>query len=329
MIETGLTFDDVLLVPGYGNVSRDDGSVETNLGPYKFSIPLISANMDTITGSEMAAEMGRLGGLGILHRFLSIEDNIKLYTVAGEEGLVGVSVGVIEAELVRAARLYEAGARLFCVDVAHAHTKQTGRMLKFLRQEYRDLYIVAGNVATYAGADYLISVGADAVKVGVGAGSVCTTREVTGFGVPQLSAIMDCSRVNGSVIADGGLRKSGDVVKALAAGASMVMLGGMLAGTNEACGKSNGRGLKQYRGMASLEAREAFFKKNSEWRAHEGVSTLVPSKGPVNNVVHHIVEGIKSGLSYAGAKDLDELRRKARFIEVTKAAQVEGTPHAF
>lgn len=325
-ISRGLTFDDVLLVPNYGNVSRDDGSVETALGSHPFDIPLISANMDTITGVEMAIAMAKLGGLGILHRFMSVEENVTAYRstlgLLGPRGGVGVSVGVGEEEVRRAEALYMAGARLFCVDVAHAHCKLAGKMIKYLRP-FNDIFIIAGNVATYGGADYLVGCGADAVKVGIGAGSVCTTREVTGFGVPQLTAITDCARIDRPVIADGGIRTSGDAVKALAAGATMVMLGEMLAGTDETQALAKGR----YRGMASTEAREDYFKGESGWRAAEGITIKVEPKGSVAAVIREIVGGIKSGLSYAGAKDLNELRRKVQFIEVTQAVRIEGTPH--
>ena len=322
-----LAFDDVLLAPNYGNESREDGSVETQLGDYKFDIPLISANMDTITGIEMSVAMAGLGGLGILHRFMSIEENIQAFKMVqkhlmklnGYPYWVGVSVGVGEEESERVSKLYYAGARLFCVDIAHAHSKRAGKMVKHLKQEYKDIYVIAGNIATYSGADYLVSVGADAVKVGVGAGSVCTTREVTGFGVPQLTAIMDCARIDKPIIADGGIRTSGDAVKALAAGATMVMLGGMLAGTDEACSETG-----IYRGMASTEAREDYFGETSGWKAAEGISIEVEPKGPVADVIKSVVGGIKSGLSYAGAKNLEDLRRKASFIEITQAVMQEG-----
>mgnify|MGYP001613574833 CR=1 FL=1 len=320
-----LTFDDVLLVPNYGNKSRDDGSVETALGPYKFSIPIIASNMDTICGVDMAVAMAKLGGLGILHRFMFIEENVLAYKTAcgfHKGYVVGVSVGVNEGEMTRAAALYDAGARLFCVDIAHAHCKQMGKMIKALKTVYSDIYVIAGNICTYSGADYLVGVGADAVKVGVGAGSVCTTREVTGFGVPQLTAIMDCARIDRPIIADGGIRKSGDVVKALAAGAMMVMLGSMLAGTDEACDTAG-----RYRGMASAEARKDYYGTESGWRAAEGISIDVEPKGPVANVIAEIVGGIKSGLSYAGARTLSELRRKASFVEISHATYIEGMPH--
>ena len=322
LITRGLTFDDVLLTPGYGNVSRDDGSVETQLGKFPYGIPIISANMESITGTKMAIAIADLGGLGILHRFMDSKENVavfeKVVNSVGSQG-VAVSVGVGERERVRASMLHSKGAEIFCVDVAHAHGKQVGQMVKHLKATYNGIFVIAGNVATYGGADYLVGVGADAVKIGVGAGSVCTTREVTGFGVPQLTAIMDCARINKPIIADGGIRTSGDVVKALAAGATMVMLGGMLAGTDEALGGNI------YRGMASADAREAY--SGAAKGAAEGITIPVKSKGTVSDIIREVVGGIKSGLSYCGAKNLDELRRKAVFMEVTQAVAKENMPH--
>ena len=310
----GLDFDDVLLVPNYSHFeSRRDVSTVTRLGQYEFFVPVISANMDTITGVAMAKAISRVGGLPILHRFMDIETNEKMYREATHRTaqVVGVSVGVTDGEQERFGVLYAAGARIFCVDVAHAHNKLVGKMIKGMR-DYENVFIIAGNVATYAGADYLASIGAHAVKVGIGAGSVCTTRNKTGFGVPQLSAIMDCSRVDIPVIADGGLRQAGDVVKALAAGASMVMLGGMLAGTEEALGGTT------YRGMASVEAQENYFGSVADWKTAEGISITVACRGPVEGIIKDVVGGLRSGLTYAGARNISDLHRKATFVEVTR-----------
>lgn len=312
MIITGLDFDDVLLVPNYSHFSsRKNVSTVTRLGPYEFDIPVISANMDTITGIEMAKSISHLGGLPILHRFVDVVTNKNMYQEAATGGrVVGVSVGVTDTEHERFDMLYHAGARIFCVDVAHAHNKLVGRMIKSMR-DYDGIFIIAGNVATYAGADYLASIGAGAVKVGIGAGSVCTTRDKTGFGVPQLSAIMDCARVDIPIIADGGMSKAGDVVKALAAGAAMVMLGGMLAGTDEALGGTT------YRGMASLEAQEDYFGSVADWKTAEGITIAVVPRGPVAGVIKDVVGGLRSGLTYAGARNIVELHRKATFMEVS------------
>jgi IMP dehydrogenase len=308
------------------------------LGRFSFEIPVISANMDTITGPEMATAMTRLGGLGIMHRFMSVEENVEVFRRVDLEidatGWVGVSVGVTEGEKRRAVELIRAGADIICVDVAHGHAKLVGQMIRFLKDRLTNGgLIIAGNVATYAGADYLASCGADVIKVGIGPGSVCTTRIKTGFGVPQLTAIMDCARGSKPIIADGGMRTPGDVVKALAAGASMVMLGGMLAGTVETPGEivyPEGDGpvgpIKTYRGSASKEAMDDMGAMH-EWKTAEGVSATVPARGAVEEVIRDVMGGLRSGMTYAGASDLAELRRRVEFIEVSPATVIEGTPH--
>lgn len=316
----GLTFDDVLMVPAYSDVrSRRIPDTSVKLGASTFQIPLISANMDTITGSKMAITMAELGGLGILHRFMSLAANQYEYRQIVDAGHIGgISIGVSEAEFERACLF--ADAPFICVDVAHGHSKIVGQTIKKLRTVYNGT-IIAGNVATYAGADYLCSCGADAVKVGIGPGSACTTRIKTGFGVPQLSAIMECSRVKMPIIADGGCRTPGDVVKALAAGASMVMLGGMLAGTAETPQPG------VFRGMASQEAQVDYMGGMHDWKTAEGISTLVPIKGTVRNVIQDIVGGLRSGMAYAGAYTLEELQKRTEFIEVSPAGREESGPH--
>jgi IMP dehydrogenase len=338
----GLTFDDVLLVPAYcGMRTRKAPTTTTELGWIPFDIPIISANMDTITGVEMAVRMSALGGLGIMHRFCSVKENVKWFTQAADQidasGWVGVSVGVTEQEWERAEALISAGADIVCVDVAHGHAKMVGKMVKRLRDRMGrakfsksvaagEGIIIAGNVATYAGADYLASCGADVIKVGIGPGSVCTTRIKTGFGVPQLTAIMDCARGSKPIIADGGMRTPGDVVKALAAGASMVMLGGMLAATDETPGDVS-FGTKGFRGMASKEAQDEFMGGMDDWKTAEGIAVALPKQGPVEAVIRDVIGGLRSGMTYAGASTLAELRRRVEFIEVTPSAVEEGKPH--
>lgn len=319
MIRRGLTFDDVLLVPAYSDVrSRKDPDTSVQLGPWTFKIPIVSSNMDTITGERMAQTMGDLGGLGILHRFMSLEEILRSYRIASENHLVGVSVGISDTEFERARALIE--APFICVDVAHGHSKAVGKMVKRLRSIY-DGTIIAGNIATYAGADYLASCGADVIKVGIGPGSVCTTRIKTGFGVPQLTAIMDCARVQVPIIADGGCRTSGDVVKALAAGARMVMIGNMLSGTSDCADPTT------YRGMASREAQESFMGGMHEWKTAEGIATTVTPKGPTRDVVQDIIGGLRSGMAYAGAYTIAELQQRVEFIEISSAAREENGAH--
>lgn len=238
MTDQAITFDDVLLVPSY-NHHESRRIVQTantdRLEKLSLNLPVISANMDTITESKMANFMTSKGGMGALHRFMSVEDNINEFKKC--TGKVFVSIGCNDLELQRAEALRDAGADYFCVDVAHAHAKYVGKTLKSLRQLLADRCIMAGNVATYAGADYLASCGADIIKAGIGGGSVCSTRIKTGFGVPMLTCIQDCSRSDRSIVADGGIRTTGDIVKALAFGADFVMIGGMLAGTSPTPGQ--------------------------------------------------------------------------------------------
>jgi len=338
----GLTFDDVLLVPKYNDIqSRRDVDTTVQMGPYLLHIPVISSNMDTITGRVMAAKMQSLGGLGILHRFMSIEDSVDEFVKASVSGRrIGVSLGLSDS-IERATALYHAGARIFCVDIAHGHSKAVSALVKSLRGEFKDIYIIAGNVATYDGSQYLVDCGADAVKVGIGPGSVCSTRIKTGFGIPQISAIQDCARSEAFIIADGGIRNPGDAVKALAAGADAIMLGGMLAGTDETPGEITEvpifetaspagfqrQKVKVFRGMASKEAQEDFFGEMGDWKAAEGVSKKVPYKGSVEAVLSDLVGGIRSGLTYCGARTIRQLKHRSEFVEITTNGFMEGTPH--
>ncbi len=327
-----ITFDDVLLIPSYNHhESRRvvDISVSDRLEKLSLKLPVISSNMDTITESKMANFMHSKGGIGALHRFLSIADNIAEFKAC--QGKVFVSIGCTAAELERAEALRDAGADFFCVDVAHAHAKYVGKTLKNLRQILGSRCIMAGNVATYAGADYLASCGADIVKAGIGGGSVCSTRIKTGFGVPMLTCIQDCARSDRSIVADGGLRTAGDIVKALAFGADFVMIGGMLAGTaptpGEVIQKEDGTQVKRYRGMASSEAQEKFLGQMHEWKTAEGVATEVPYRDDQDAIIADIVGGLRSGLTYAGSDSISELQRKLNYVLVTQAGRIESLPH--
>ncbi len=332
----GLTFDDVILVPGYNGIkSRQNVTTSGSLPGRTFEVPLISSNMDTVTGEKMANAMTDFGGLAILHRFLSVDENVKLFKSLKTPSLVGISVGVGKASLERAEALIGSGASMVCVDVAHGHSKEVNRTVRALRELYSDnILIIAGNVATYAGADYLAAAGADIIKVGIGSGSVCTTRMKTGFGVPQMTALHDCRKVDRVLISDGGIRYPADAVKALAAGADLVMLGGMLAGTDETPGEVvekqiNGQivKVKKFRGMASKEAQEDFMGSMSEWKTAEGISMEIPCRGPVAEVLKDIMGGIRSGMTYCGASTIKDLQRKAQFMEITHASFHEGMPH--
>lgn len=334
----GLTFDDVLLVPAYNGIrSRNMVTTSVKVGGRLFDIPIVSSNMDTVTGEKMAGLLAGQGGLALLHRFQSIDDNIKMFKAVNDPKHVGISIGIGADGMARAEALMAAGAEIVCVDVAHGHSKEVNRTIKDLRAKFGDnILIIAGNVATYAGADYLAAAGADAIKVGIGPGSVCTTRMKTGFGVPQLTAIVDCSKVDRHVIADGGIRYPSDAVKALAAGADMVMIGGLLSGTDETPGdvieKKGPDGVikrfKRFRGMASKEAQEDFMGLMQDWKTAEGVALEVPSKGSAKAVLMDLMGGIRSGMTYCGAIEIRDLKRKAQFMEITAAGRTEGTPHA-
>lgn len=347
-IKLGLTYDDVLLVPKYSAVnSRKDVVLKTLLTPKIFlNIPIISANMDTVTEHKMAVAMAKLGGIGIIHRFLSIkQQSLEIAKVKGKNSgklLVGAALGVKNDCLKRAESLLSAGADVLVVDIAHGHSKHCLQTVKTLKKKFPKAEIIVGNVATKEGVLDLIKAGASAVKVGVGPGSMCTTRVVAGAGVPQFTAVMECSETAKKykipVIADGGIKNSGDIVKALAVGASTVMLGGLLAGTTESPGLTvmkNGQKYKISRGMASLTAnidRKRGRTKQiddygfSEYVA-EGVEAMIPFRGNVADVVKQLLGGIRSGLSYAGSHNIPELQKKAEFCRVTSVGFVENHPH--
>jgi IMP dehydrogenase len=332
MERNALAYDDVLLVPSYNHYeSRKVVSLTMTdqTGKLSLDLPVFTANMDTITEHEMANFIGKYGGIGVLHRFMSVERNVKEFEKC--ESPTFVSVGTGQKELERAEALRDAGATYFCIDVAHAHAKYIGRVLKDLRDMLPDACIMAGNVATYAGADYLASLGADIIKVGIGAGSVCTTRLKTGFGVPMLTAVQECARVDRSIIADGGIRQPGDMVKALAFGADFVMIGGMLAGTKSTPGKvitkENGIKVKLYRGMASREAQETFLGPMPDWKTEEGVTTEVGFRDDEEAIIADIIGGLRSGLTYGGSKNIKELQRKLNYVLVSQAGVLESLPH--
>ncbi len=331
------TYDDILLVPSYNHwESRKvvDISMKCKKNKLSLELPLMTANMDTITETDMANYIGAKGGIGVLHRYMTIENNVRMFKDCRYP--VFVSVGCWAEDLKRAEALRDAGAGLFCIDVAHAHAKYVGRTLKNIRMMLGDeACIMAGNVATYAGADHLASCGADIVKVGIGGGSICTTRIKTGFGVPNLTAIKNCSRVDRSIVADGGIRYPGDIVKALAFGADFVMLGRMMAGTRPTPGPvirkkdENGKEVtvKTYRGMASSEVQEEYYGDNAEWKTSEGVSVEIPYREDEDKVITDIIGGLRSGLTYGGAVTIAELQRKLDYIEITTSGRTESFTH--
>lgn len=330
----GLTFDDVLLTPARSDIrSRRDPQLTSKLTKnISLETPIISANMDTITEYDMAFAMNQLGGLGILHRFITTEEQAVQARRLKEAGVqhVSASVGVGEEFKSRAKLLIDAGVNIITIDIAHGHSIQMMETLKWLKDQYPQVEIIAGNLATPDAARDLIEAGADAIKVGIGPGSMCTTRIITGCGVPQLTAIALSAEIADSygvpVIADGGIRTSGDMVKAFAAGASTIMLGSMLSGTIETPGEIK-NGKKQYRGMASRAAQDSWRGGVPQGMAPEGESTQVNVKGHVKDVILEVTGGIRSGMSYVNATTIAEIREKALFIEMSANGVAESRAH--
>jgi len=330
----GLTFDDVLILPSKSEVrSRKDPSLRSKLTKTKFlETPIISANMDTVTESKMAIAMHKMGGLGILHRFMTTEQQVEKIRAVKEAGaqVISASIGVNADFKERAEALVKAGVNLMTIDIAHGHSVQMMETLKWLKDKFSGLEVIAGNLAMPDAAVDLIEAGADAIKVGIGPGSMCTTRIITGCGVPQLTAIALCAeaaeKYGVPVIADGGIRTSGDMVKAFAAGASTIMLGSMLSGTIETPGDIvNGR--KQYRGMASKKAQISWRGDMPAGMAPEGESTYVNVKGHVEDVIMELTGGIRSGMSYVNATTVEEIKNKANFIEMSSNGISESRAH--
>lgn len=319
------TFDDVILVPKFSTLrTRREASTSFKFWKHARPTPIISANMESVTGSGMAISMWKLGGIGAMHRFMSIQDNVSEYRSVVENGCdCLVSIGVNGESRERAQALFDAGARMFVVDIAHGHSIMMKETVEWLRGKWGDeICIVAGNVVTNIAVEELISWGADYVKIGVGPGSVCTTRVVTGHGYPAFSAIWNGRYVSDKIIADGGMRSSGDIVKALAAGACCVMVGGMLSGTDETPGDiidtTHGK-FKIYKGSASYDRGPDV--------AKEGVETEVAYKGSVESVINELVAGIRSGMSYSNARTLKDLFHNCEVKMQTMAGYAEGLPH--
>ena len=341
-IKSAICFDDVLLVPRYSEIrSRKEIDLGQNLShiEMKIGLPIISSPMDTVTGADMAEAMLNAGGLGIIHRYNSIDEQQamieELYERVTDQGIekpIGAAVGVVGDYSERARAVVASGARVICVDIAHGHHGLMKRALRNLRSVVgKDVHIMAGNVATLQAFNDLADWGADSIRVGIGGGSICSTRVQTGHGMPTLQSIFECSLSDRDalLVADGGIRTSGDIVKAIAAGANLVMLGSMLAGTDESPGEIiynpvNDRHVKVYRGMASVEAQV-------DWRGHsssiEGISTVVEYRGPVLDVLHTLEAGIRSGLSYSGARNITQFQSIARFIKQSSAGAVESSTH--
>ena len=333
------SFDDVLIVPRFSDIaSRSEINLSSFLGKIELDLPVISSPMDTVTESPMASTMSFLGGLGIIHRYNSPTEQALLVADAfgsskrGNKPNIGFAVGVGEDMIERTRKCTRAGASLVCIDVAHGHHALVRHALKTLRNTFGNtVHIMAGNIATKAGYEDLATWGADSVRVGIGGGSICSTRIQTGHGVPTLQSVIDCasSELSGTIpiIADGGIKNSGDIVKAIAAGADFVMLGSLFSGTDQSPGEKIQRGdnlYKEYRGMASERAQV-------NWRgrvaSREGVAALVPYKGSVEDIVDSLVAGIRSGLSYSGSRSISEFQAKASMIFQTASGFSESNTH--
>lgn len=329
-----LTFDDVLILPKFSNISSRK---DVDISSMDLKLPVISANMNTVTGTEMAITMAKNGGMGVLHRFWSVEENVEaLKKVLEHTSEVGVSVGVSDAEKERACALVDSGAKVIFIDVAHGAQLSVVEQVKYLREKYsNNIEIIAGNFATGESIRHFglelndPKLFPDAFKVGIGPGSVCTTRIKTGIGVPQLYAIMDCVSVGFPIVADGGLKAAGDVAKALAAGASAVMIGGMLSGTTETPGEvilTTEGSRKVYKGSASQDSYQEQ-NKIAEWRTAEGVTTTVPLKGSAAEVLRDIEGGLRSAFTYVGASNLKEFQERSTFVKVSPNTNKENSPH--
>ena len=338
MKNNSLSYDDVLLIPQYSEIrSRADVDIASDLGKgCALRLPIISSPMDTVSESAMAAAIGRYGGGSIIHRYNSIEEQVRQIKMVwalneGKNPCVGAAVSASGDVLKRARALINAGVGFLCIDVAHGHhimMKEALRALRSILGEH--VHIMAGNVATLDGINDLADWGADSVRCNIGGGSICSTRIQTGHGLPGLQTILDCAQTDRDVkiIADGGIKNSGDIVKAMAAGADAVMCGSLFAGTDETPGKifedMDGTRWKSYRGMASKEAQVNW---RGRYASFEGVATRVPYRGSVKNILEDLERGIRSGFSYSGAENLAALHTKAKFIGQTPSGLFESGAH--
>ena len=344
-IKEALTFDDVTLVPKYSSVLPSDVITETSLSKnLHLKIPLITSAMDTVTESKMAIAIAKAGGIGVIHRNLDIKKQIlEIKKVKSQKLLVGAAVGAGDNEFIRAKKILKENIDLLVVDTAHGHTKKVGEIItKIKKIKPKKVTLCAGNVATSEAASFLVKLGVDIIKVGIGPGSICTTRLVAGIGVPQLSAILNVKKglkkKKVSIIADGGIKFSGDIAKALAAGADAVMIGSLFAGTDEAPGKiikKNGKLYKSFRGMGSIGAMnkgsaDRYYQlkqKDKSKYVPEGVEGFVKYKGKVDKIFYKLIGGLKSSMGYLGAKKLNLLRTNPKFVKITKAGVYESMVH--
>jgi len=344
-IKESLTFDDVLLLPRYSNVLPSDTNISLNLTKkIILKAPFLSSAMDTVTESRMAIAIAKSGGLGVIHRNLNIKDQTKeIIKVKNKNLFVGAAVGTSKEDLLRSKSLIDNGCDLIVVDTAHGHSEKVLKILSKLKKFNGKIPICVGNIATGEAAKKLYNSGADIIKVGIGPGSICTTRMVSGIGVPQISAVMEVKKAlkkkDVKIISDGGIKFSGDIAKALAAGADAIMMGSIFAGTDESPGKKfnyKGRVYKQYRGMGSIGAMSSgsanrYFQKNFKDKSKfvpEGVEGRVIFKGSVSKIIYQLKGGLRSSMGYIGAKNLSQIKKNALFVKITKAGFYESMVHS-
>ena len=344
-IKEALTFDDVTMTPKYSEVLPSEVDTSTQLSKnLKLKIPLLSSAMDTVTESKMAISMAKAGGIGVIHRNLNIKKQIaEIKKVQKQKLVVGAAVGAGPMELKRAEAILKEKVDLIVVDTAHGHSKKVAEIIKVIKKKKSaKTTLCAGNIATTEAAKFLIKLGVDIIKVGIGPGSICTTRLVAGIGVPQLSAILEVKKGvknnKTKIISDGGIKYSGDLAKALSAGADAVMIGSLFAGSKETPGKlikKNGNLYKSFRGMGSVGAMNKgsadryFQKKQKDVSKYvpEGVEGLVKFKGNVKNIIYKLVGGLKSSMGYLGTKKIVKLKDKPNFVKITKAGFYESMVH--
>ena len=343
-IKEALTFDDVTMAPKYSEVLPSEVNTSTKLSSnLTLKIPLLSSAMDTVTESKMAIAIAEAGGIGVIHRNLNIKKQIEeIKKVKKLKLLVGAAVGAGPLEFKRAEAILKEKVDLIVVDTAHGHSKKVAEIIKIIKKKKTSkTTLCAGNIATAEAAKFLIKLGVDIVKVGIGPGSICTTRLVAGIGVPQLSAILEVTKgINNKVkiISDGGIKYSGDIAKALSAGADAVMIGSLFAGSAETPGKlikKNGKLFKSFRGMGSVGAMnkgsaDRYFQtkqKDASKYVPEGVEGFAKYKGDVKNIIYKLIGGLKSSMGYLGAKKVHNLKIKPNFVKITKAGFYESMVH--
>jgi len=344
-IKEALTFDDVTLAPNYSEILPSEVDTSVSLtSNLKLKIPLLSSAMDTVTESKMSIAIAKAGGIGVIHRNLDIKTQVSEIRKVKKLSLkVGAAVGASQKEFIRAKEIIKEGVDLIVVDTAHGHTRKVGEIIKYIKKTKNNkIALCAGNIATPDAAKFLIKLGVDIIKVGIGPGSICTTRLVAGIGVPQLSAILSVR--NGiknkkvKIISDGGIKYSGDLAKAFAGGADAVMIGSLFAGTNETPGKlikKNGKLYKSFRGMGSVGAMNKgsadryFQKKQKDISKYvpEGVEGFVKYKGDVGSIIYKLIGGLKSSMGYLGSKNIIKLRNNPNFVKITKAGFYESMVH--